>query len=46
MLSIAEEVKTFSEVTFSYGHQHMETPVLAHQQKLIFICSYQTQDAV
>ena len=35
MLSIAGEVRTNSEAT--YGLLHVDTPLLADQQKLIFI---------
>ena len=31
---------------FSYGLVHMDTPVLANQQKLTFISSVQTLDAI
>ena len=40
------EVRMNSYMIFSYGVLHMDIPVLANQQKLTFISSVQTQDAV
>ena len=37
MLGTAGEVKTNSYATFSHGLLYMETPVLANQQRPIFI---------
>ena len=36
MMDIDEEVRTNTKATFSYGLLHIDTPVLADQQKLKF----------
>ena len=46
MLDTAGEVRTNSLVTFSNELLHMDTPVLAYQQKLIFTSFLQTLDSV
>ena len=44
--AIAGEVRTNSWVTLFYGLLHMDIPVLAKQQKIIFINSMWTLDSV
>ena len=46
MLGTAGEVKTNSLATFSNGLLHMETPVLANEQRLTHTSSMRTADAV
>ena len=46
MLGTAGEVKINSKLTFSYGPLHKDIPVLANQQKLTFISSMHTLDAI
>ena len=41
-----EEAKKNSLAMFSHGFLHMDTPVLTKQQRLIYISSVQTLDAV
>ena len=44
MLGIASEVRTNSQATFSHELLHMDTPVLAHQLRLISaLCEYMIQ---
>ena len=45
-MGTAGEVRMNSEATFFYGLQHMDTAVLANQQKLTFISSVLTLVAV
>ena len=40
----AGEIRTNLLVTFLYGPLHMDMPLLANQQELIYIISVQTQD--
>ena len=46
MWETAGEVKITSNMTFIYGLLHMEIPVLADQQELIYISSVQIQNVV
>ena len=46
ILGTAEEARTSSQATFSYGLLYRNTPVLTDQQKLIFISSIQIVDAI
>ena len=46
MLNTTGEVKTNSVVKFYYELLHMDTPVLADQQSLIYISTLQIFDAV
>ena len=46
MLSTDGEIRTNSLARFSYELLYTDTPVLAHQQKLIFISSARTLDGV
>ena len=45
MQGTAGEVKTNSLAMFSYGLQHMDTPILADLLKLTFISFVRTQGA-
>ena len=44
MRDTAGEARTNLEVTFSYGPQHMDVPVLTDQQELIYISFVRTLD--
>ena len=46
MVGTAGEVRMKLYVTYSYGLLHMDTPVLANQQKMTSISSVQTLDAI
>ena len=46
MQDTAEEARTNSKVTVFYGPLHMDVPVLAEQEELIYISSVQTQDVI
>ena len=46
MWNTVEEVRTNSEMTFSYGPLHMDMQVLADQQEVIYNSSGRTQDMV
>ena len=46
MLGIDGEVRMNSETMFFYGPQHIDTTVMADQQKLKFTSSVQTLDTV
>ena len=46
MLRTSGEVKTNPNATSPCGLLHMDSPVLADQQKITYICSVRTLDAV
>ena len=46
MLGTAGEIKMNSSLTFANGLEHINTPMLAGQQKLTIISSVQTLDIV